>query len=186
MEKVKLSSFQLAAPTTKSINIGETVFTVRRSIPYEDLLTHVQWAIMLIIDDKGYISEPVRIVIRELVLVAAFSNIDLSRLELSSITQHEVYEIYDIVKKTGIYAATVEFVSAEQLNFFNSTLDATLQSILNYRNSIAGMVELLSVKSETLKEQLSTVLEDFQDDEKIGNILKVAEAMRLDANRPTT
>lgn len=178
MEKVKLSSFVPPESTITQATINDVVFDIKSDIPYEDLLTHIQWAILLITDSNGYISEPVKIACEELILVAAFTNLDMSRLELATIEQPEVYEMYDIVKKTGIVDKVKETINSQQLHFYETTLDATLKSILNYRNSVAGIVELLSSQSAELKEKFEDILEDFSDPAKTENVIKIAELMR--------
>lgn len=180
---VALSNFTLPAAKEKICTEFGTPFTIKYSIPYEELLTHMQWAIMLITDDNGYISEPVKIAVEELILCAAFTNLDFRRLELSTIKQAELYEMYDIVKKCGLVDAVQDFIDPDQLSFFNTTLAATLVSILNYRNSAAGIVELLSVKNEEMKTRFDDVLESFNDPEKTANVSRLAELMQSQANR---
>jgi hypothetical protein len=177
MEKIALSNFMLEEPKTTEITINETTFIIYNDIPYEELLAHIQWAILLIVDDKGYISNPIKQTVQELVAVAAFTNIDFSKLELATITHSELYEMYDIIKKTGILKAVYENVCTDQLKFYDETLTKTLYSITDYRNSVAGIVELLSTQNTEMKERFQTVLDEFQDEEKVGNILKIAEAM---------
>lgn len=178
MSKIQLSNFAPPSPTATSHSINGVDFEITSFIPYEDLLTSIQWAILLITDSKGYISEPVKIACRELILVAAYTNLDLSRLELAEISQRELYEMYDIVKNCGIISAVKATIDPDQLDFFLTTLDATLNSIMTYRNSAAGILELLSAESATMKENLSTILNDFNDTEKTATVVKMADFMQ--------
>lgn len=182
--KVSLTGFIVKPQEPSYHEIDGVTFAIKRDIPYEELLVHIQWAIMLITDSNGYISEPVKIACQELILVAAYTNLDMSRLELATIEQTELYEMYDIVKKTGIVATVKERIDKEQLSFYETTLTETLKSILNYRNSVAGIVELLSSQSAEIKEKLSDVLGEFNDPEKTENVLRIAEFMRTQQGEP--
>lgn len=178
MNKISLAAFAVPESPTHAVTINDATFNVKEHVPYELLLTHIQWSLLLITDSNGYISEPVKRAVEELILVAAFTDLDFSRLELATIEQTEIYEMYDIIRKTGIYDAVLEHINPPQYHFYIDTLNATLASILNYRNSVAGMLELISTKSGEMKDQLSNILADFADPAKTENVIRVANLLK--------
>lgn len=178
LKKVSISNFAASRPMSIQKTVNGVHFNISPIIPYEDLLSHIQWALFLITDDHGYISYPIKVMSEELIMCAAFTDLDLRKLETAGLAATEMYEMYDILKVGGIIDLVKDTVDAEQQKFYHYTLDKTIESILNYRNSVAGMVELLASQSDELKTQLSATMSDFNDESKVGNLIKIAEMLQ--------
>lgn len=178
LKKVSISNFATLRPEAVQKTINGVNFNINPVIPYEDLLSHIQWALFLITDDHGYISYPIKIMTEELIMCAAFTDLDLRRLETAGLAASEMYEMYDILKVSGIIDMIKDIVDVDQQKFYHYTLDKTIDSILNYRNSVAGMVELLAAQSDELKTKLSDTMLDFNDESKVGNLIKIADLLQ--------
>lgn len=185
---IPLSSFAVIESQTVSSKIstpgGEISITIHKEIPYEQLLYAVQDTLFLLTDANGYISAPVKKAVSDIVLVAYFSNIQIPKLRDPSISQAEIFENYDVICRSGILSAILFNISTVQKDFYYNTLNETILSILNYRNSAAGIVELIAAKNEDLKAQLSDTLSDFNDPDKIQNVMKLADLFAAQTKKP--
>lgn len=146
----------------------------QKIIPYSDALDAIQWVINKIAIDSGFISYPVYRVLQKLLFVKYYSNYDLSELDGEELTPERLYEIYDIVMISGIEAEIEENIDKEQKNFILSTTEETINSILNYHNSAAGIIEDMIEKAHTTKE-LSDALDILQDTEKFNLVQKILQ-----------
>ncbi len=64
-----------------------------------------------------------------------------------------------------------------QMQFFNETLDATLESIMAYRNSAVGIIDALSQNAKQDTENMESamgMINDPEQMEKLGKLLKFA------------
>jgi len=177
--KVALNSFgTLPQPTSKDFKINNITFKCYTTKPYVEILSAIQWIIVLTTTDNGFISYPNLRICEEILLVHLYTNINVSRIEKAGITQGELYEIYDFLTHHGILPIIRGVISPEQLSFYHDTLYKTIESINTYRNSAAGMVELITSRSEDQSLKFEEIFADLQDPEKMGTMVKIAELVQ--------
>ena len=179
--KIRLSALGVIDEVAPQyIQIGEAVVTVKRYIPFEEMLEMIQWCIDYIINDRPFISAPLKRIIKDFAILNFFCNIDFNFLteyhEMS-----EIYEEYDFIMRFNVMEKVKQFIDPTYLEFFDKTLDETLASIAEYRNSAVGIVDALSAEaanSNKQMEQAMDLLGDKDQTEKIANLLKFAEQIK--------
>lgn len=181
MDKIKLTAF---GPMPKfdeiEVTIGETSFSVKPVIPYEEVLDGMQWAIDFIIGGRGFISEPLYEIMRDLALIRSYTNIDLSQIDEIDFNGRSLYETYDLAVAHGVVAEVKSHIDADQLAFFDRTLTKTLKSMVDYKNSASGIIEQLSQDSANSSAKLSEAMNILNQEGNMDLIQKFIDAYSKD------
>lgn len=179
--RIKLNS--LGVPVESSlqyVQIGEAVITVKHTIPYEQMLEMIQWCIDYIINDRPFISAPLKRIIKDFAVLNFFTNLDFNFMtEYRDMS--EIYAEYDLVYQFDVMEKVKQFIDEKQIIFFETTLDETLNSIMDYRNSAMGIVDALSEtakKSGDSIQKAVDLLNEGDNAEKISDLLHFAEQIQ--------
>ena len=177
--KINFNTLGLPSAAETQIAINGTTITVKDRIPYEDLFKAIEWCINRIIDDRSFISAPIKNVIADFALARWYTNLDCDFIE-TAITEEDIYENYDILKGSGAADAIRAAICVEQLAFFEKTLAETLDSIVAYRNSAKGIVDVLSQNAADQSQTMENALSYINDPEKAENIQKLLNFYSMD------
>lgn len=185
IEKIKLNTLGvIEEDPIEYMNIGETVVMVHKYIPYEKMLDMIQWCIDYIINDRPFISAPLKRIIKDFAVLNFYTNFDFNFLT----EYHEmadIYAEYDLVYRFGVMAKVKEFIDPDQMDFFENTLDETLESIMKYRNSAVGIVDALAenARQETSSmEKALSMIGDKEKVEKIQSLIAFADSIKSPSN----
>lgn len=187
MDKIQLSTMGIfPKPEEKVLHIGEADVTVLTYIPYEQMLDMIQWCIDYIINDRPFLSAPLKRIMKNFAILKFYTNFDFSFLE----TYHEMSQIYgeyDYIQRFGLLDQVLPIIDKTQLEFFDSTLDETLESIMAYRNSAVGIVDALSDNAKRDVSDMQAALDMVGDPEKaqqMAALMKFAEEINNTQNPP--
>lgn len=182
MEKVKLIAFgPLAENEVKYLQIGEATIAVQQKLPYETILEMIQWSINYIMDDRGFVSEPISRIIQEIAVLKYFTNLDLDNIDLADFTQGDLYEYYDFISAFDVFNKVVNIIDDAQIEFYQDTVKRTLESLLAYRNSAAGIIEMLQIQSENSTDSLKKSLDILGDEVQFDKVIQMLQLVN-----PTT
>lgn len=181
IEKIKLNTLGvIEEDPIEYMNIGQTVVAVHKYIPYEQMLDMIQWCIDYIINDRPFVSAPLKRIIKDFAVLNFYTNFDFSFLtEYHDMA--DIYAEYDLVYRFDLMAKVKEFVDPGQIDFFNKTLDETLESIMAYRNSAVGIVDALAENAQKDTDRMQKAMDLIGDEEKnkkISQLLKFAEEIK--------
>lgn len=188
-DKISLFAFGSVTPIEPQIKvIGEQEIKIWETIPYEQVLDAIQWAINYILDDRTFISAPLNAIIYDIAICRYWSNIDCSEVDSLDFDAIRCYEFYDALQHFGIIDAVTNLIQPKQLQFFENNLRDTLNSLVAYRNSAAGIIESLQQKSGEDTLNLNKAMDIVNDDNQMANIRKVLElfGQEADAAMPET
>lgn len=178
IEKIKLNTLgPIEEDPIEYMNIGQTVVAVHKYIPYEQMLDMIQWCIDYIINDRPFISAPLKKIIKDFAILNFYTNFDFSFLTEYE-TMAQIYAEYDLVYRYGVMDKVKEFIDPGQLCFFEDTLNETLTSIIAYRNSAAGIVDALAEAAKTDTDKMQNainMISDQEQNEKLVKLMKFAE-----------
>lgn len=144
------------------LQIGEATIELRRKVPYMEVIDMIQWCIDFIINDRPFISAPLQEIIENLALVKFYTNIDCDAI-MNQIEMEKIYNDYDILLTTGVFDELKAKIDSRQLTFFTQSLHRTLESIIAYRNSARGMVDILADNAENSREAMEEVMKMYTD-----------------------
>lgn len=176
MEKVKLSSFGIIPNIEeKEITIGDAVIIVKNHISYEQVLDLIQFVVNYILGERKFISEPIVKMFTDFAIIKFYTNIDLTRLELVECEPSEIYEMYDILKTFNVIDIVRESIDAEQLSFVDESLYKTIESIIKYRDSAAGLIDRIAENADTNNAAIQESLDILNQPEQLAAVNKVIE-----------
>lgn len=177
IERIKLANLgPIEEAPIEYLQIGDAVLQVKKYIPYEEMLDMIQWCIDYIINDRPFISAPLKKIIKDLAILNFFTNVDTSFLTEYH-DMKDIYEEYDLVYRHNVIDQIIPKIDEGQMKFFNETLDATLDSIMAYRNSAVGIIDALSQNAQRDTENMESAMSMINDPdqmEKLGKLLKFA------------
>lgn len=181
IEKIKLNTLgAIEEDPIEYMNIGQTVVAVHKYIPYERMLDMIQWCIDYIINDRPFISAPLKRIIKDFAILNFYTNFDFNFLT----EYHEmadIYAEYDLVYRFDVMAKVKEFIDPGQMDFFDHTLDETLESIMKYRNSAVGIADALAENANKDVEAMQgaiNLISDEEQNKKMAQLIKFAETLQ--------
>jgi hypothetical protein len=163
--KVSLTTIPLTEAEPKEYFIGEQPILIYPIIPYEVVFIAIQEAINAIVNEYGYVSGAVYEVMTDLYVIKYFTNLDLP---LDGTNPTRFYEDYDLLKPH--IPAIFALIDQEQLAFYQRTLEKTIQYIISFRNSIAGILDSLKSDSLDIQRDVDTLQETVANPELLASI----------------
>ncbi len=182
IEKIQLNMFGLPEeknPIYKEVN--NNVYIIYPSLQYETIFEMIQWAVNHIMDDRSFISGPLYELISDLALVKFYTNIDLDAIDLADFNIPTIYEWYDILQGHGIIAAIKEEIDPQQKDFFFRTLEKTLKSLVDYRNSAVGVLEKIQTLSINANDSMAEAIHLMEDPTQLEALKRMVELMTVPA-----
>lgn len=171
MDKIKLHTLgPMPQSITNLVQIGEVEVEVNNSIPYETVLDMIQWCINFIVDDRPFISAPLKRVVSDFAIVKFYTNLDIIGFDGPNFDMTRVYEDYDLLRAHGAFDKIREHIAPDQLKFFTETLEETMASIIAYRNSAQGIVDALTAEANNNTEALQAALDQMKDPDQLGTV----------------
>lgn len=178
MDKININSFGTSgAPSVVYLQVGEGTVEVMRRIPYSEVLNAIQWSVNLIIDERTFISAPIAAIIEDVAIAKFYSNIDVSMFNSESFDIEAGYKFYDIVSDFDGFNKIKDLIDEKQLKFFHDNLWKTMESIVTYRNSAAGILERLSFQAKSTSTNIEQAIQDSGAVVSSENIQKLMEVM---------
>ena len=178
---IKLSSLGLLPkPEIKTIKCGDAEIEVVSFIPQEDLLEMIQWSIDFIIDDRPFVSEFVKTLIADCAILKYYTNLDMSFIE-DGTRMVDIYENYDIVKRFNIVEEAKKYIQKDQIDFFDICLNTTINSLMGYKNSAAGLMDNLVLNAQEDEKTFSSILKVVNNDQnitKMMDLIKTAQEIQ--------
>lgn len=181
IEKIKLNTLGIKDHEIKYVSYGNIVIEVKTSLPYEEIMDLIQWAINYTMGDRTFISEPLKRIMADLAIIKGFTNLDVDRIEMNDCSASEVYEMYDIVKST-VLDLIKENIDGEQLKFFNDCFEKTLDSLIIYSNSAAGILEKIQNDKMAQTMQIDAFKDFLENDKDTDRLISIFKMMGLDTD----
>lgn len=168
-------------PAAESVplSIGDAVLQVSPKIPYEKVIEAIEWSVNSILDDRTFISAPLHAIIQEVAILKFYTDLDTSGLGAEYFALTDFYEWFDIIQAHDLPSRVREIIEPKQLQFFTETLEKTIQSIVAYRNSAAGIIDRLTAQNTKDNLEMQTVLEQL-DEPQYAKLLQVMSALGQD------
>lgn len=175
MDKIKLNQLGPVANAEPTyVEFGDATIAIDSVIPYERVLDMLQWAIDNTVMDIPFISGAIAKIIRDEALVKFYTNLDME----AEPTLARTYETYDLLMSHGVIEAVEQRVNKKQLAFFDHALQETVKSIVDYRNSAAGVIEALSKNADFVSSSIASALDTLgspESGQNIEHIFKLAQ-----------
>lgn len=159
------------------LQIGEATIELRRRISYEEILNMMQWCIDMIVGEKPFMSAPLTRIVKDFAILNAYTNLDLG-VSHAYDEMSDIYAEYDVIQAFDVMPNVLEKIDHRQVEFFEKTLDKTLESILAYRNSAKGIVDALAADAEADGEKMEKAMSLLNSAEQQSQVKAVLEAAK--------
>lgn len=186
MDKINISAIgTLTEAQTSYLQIGDTTIEVKKALPYQEVLSAIQWVISFVVDDRTFISAPLAAIIEDIAIMKFYTNLDLGMFDAEKFEVQEAYEVYNIIAGVDGYDKVRAQIDVKQLNFFHDNLWKTMESIVAYRNSAAGILETISFQAKTTSNDIEEVIEGSKTALTSESVQKLMEVVNK-LGEPTT
>lgn len=162
MDKVSISSLGAVAENEYSyIDYNGASVAVRREAPTADIMEAIQWGINLLVDDRPFISTPIKAIVEDFCVLKAFTNVDVDSINF--VDTSSVYAAYDVVKP--LLHKVYSLFDPAKVSFLVSGLHGAAENIVNYRNSAAGILQSMTENSPNQMANLNAMLDQLKQSE---------------------
>lgn len=179
--RISLSTLgEIPAIDKKYLQVGEATIEVTPTLRYTQILDMIQWSVELLVSDKPFVSAALVKMVEDFAILNAYTNLNLGITKPFD-TIDEIYAEYDRVAYFKIMENLLPKIDGEQVRFYKETLEKTLKSIVDYRNSAKGIIDTLSREAEEDSEKMEKVfsfMKDAEQQESVKNILEAAKAIQ--------
>ena len=139
------------------LNYNDNVIEVKEYLPIKEKLELVSRIINLASDDNGYYN-PMKIdIFMTMEILYAYTN-----LNFTDKMKEEIFKIYDLVIGSGIVQRVINIMGTEY-DIIRDNVWSTIKSIYEYKNSAAGVINLISQDYNHLNLDLDTVQDKISD-----------------------
>lgn len=184
--RIKLNQLgNLSNGEIKYLQKGQVVIEVKTHIPYENIMDLIQLGLNLVIGDRGFVSAPLRDIIKTLMIIKGFTNLDISRIESVDCSAQEAYEMYDILESCDLPEDIKNMIDSKQLAFFEKNFDETLNSLIAYQNSAAGILDKIQNEKMAKNMEYDSFKEFLENDGDVDKLVNIFKMMGKEAPSET-
>lgn len=157
----KVSFTKLGLKLNQDINVidfnGQTI-EVKQYLPLENKLTMMGDIINNSVDDNGYYN-PVRLhVYTILYLMETYTNINFTPK-----MKEDPFKLFDLLESSGLAEQVLQAMNQKELTSIKEDVLSTINNIYNYKNSMAGVIEMVTSDYENLNLDATNVQKALGD-----------------------
>ncbi len=157
----KVSFAKLGLKVNQDVNIveyNEQTIEVKQYLPLADKLVMMTDIVNDSIDDNGYYN-PVRLdVYMTLGLIETYSNINITPK-----MKEDPFKLYDLFLSSGFADIVLNAMDPTELNTVRKDIMRTMENIYNYRNSLAGVINMVVSDYDNVNLDASTIQQSLSD-----------------------
>ena len=159
MAKIAMTKLSLTKNTNvKIVDFNNQKIEVKQYLPVEEKLNMISDIINSSVDENSFYN-PGRLHIYQIVnIVMAYTNISFTDKQ-----KEDIYKLYDLFAGSGLAAAVINAIPADEYEFIVQGTDETIKSIYSYRNSVMGILDNVSADYGNLELDASKISAELSD-----------------------
>lgn len=168
MAKVAFSKLQAGVDNSVISNYyqnkaGESIcYEVRHYLPFSEKLNLVENVINYSVDDNGFYN-PMRVkLFLALEMMYAYTN-----LSFTDKMKEDPFKLYDTLISTGIFGDVIQAINPGEWEEIQESVWSTIQNIYDYKNSILGVLDVLSKDYSNLSLDAADIQSKIGDPENL-------------------
>lgn len=167
------------------MTFGDATIEIRRSISYVEILDMVQFVINYAVTDQPILSGALSQMLKDFAIVKFYTNLDVS-IGKDAATVEGIYDEYDVLMSYGVIDEVKEKISPRQKEFFFTTVNKTLDSVMRYQNSARGVLDSVAETAGKDSDAIQSAMDLLggENAEKIAGIINAANAISGDKPAP--
>ena len=151
---------------------AEHFIEIKQFLPFEKKLEVLSTIINKSVDDRGFYNTARIDFNIKMELIYAYTNIKFTEKQLEN-----PMKIYDNLIASGLLADIWEKIPGLDRDWFEYHANASIQSIMKYRNSVYGILDALRNDYSDLDLDVEKLREVLANDEKIAQLKEVMDKM---------
>lgn len=140
MAKVSFSKLGLKAKNDiKTIEFNGQTIEVKQYLPINDTLELISKVINQSADDNNF-SNPVKLdIFTAIEVIDYYTNISFTEKQ-----REDPAKLFDLIAENGLYDVILEMIPSSEIDFIRPAIDECSQAIYTYRNSVMGILDIVS------------------------------------------
>ena len=151
-----------------TISCGEETIEVKQFLPLEKKLEILTNIINNSIDERGFYNTARIDFHIKMELLYAYTNIKFTDKQ-----KENAMKIYDTFSAIGLMEKILELIPEEDLYWFQHHADANIKSIMEYRNSVYGILDSLQTDYGNLNLDIDVIKEKLSNDNNIKDLKEI-------------
>ena len=152
---------------------GEEIkYEVKHYLPFKEKLELVSNIINKSVDDNGFYN-PMRVKMN-MVLEVTYAYTNLSFTEKM---KEDPFKLYDILVSTGIFADIVNVICEKDWTEIQDSVWATIKNIYDYKNSVMGILDIITTDYKDLKLDATTIQKELADPDSLALVKGILEKL---------
>ncbi len=167
------------------MTFGGATVEIRRSISYVEILDMVQFIINYAVTDQPILSGALSQMLKDFAIIKFYTNLDVS-IGKDTATVEGIYDEYDVLMSYGVIDEVKEKISPRQKEFFFTTVNKTLDSVMRYQNSARGVLDSVAETAGKDSDAIQSAMDLLggENAEKIAGIINAANTISGDKPAP--
>lgn len=124
------------------------------------------------VDDKGYYNVGQLKMYTELEIIYNYTNISFTEKQ-----KENVVKLYDSLVSSGLIAAVLNNMNAEEYTFIYNTTKAQIENIYKYRNSVVGVLDTISTDYSNLNLNIDDLQKKLANGENIELLKEIMDKL---------
>ena len=124
------------------------------------------------VDDKGYYNVGQLKMYTELEIIYNYTNISFTEKQ-----KENVVKLYDSLVSSGLIAAVLNNMNAEEYTFIYNTTKAQIENIYKYRNSVVGVLDTISTDYSNLNLNIDDLQKKLTNGENIELLKEIMDKL---------
>ena len=151
-----------------TISCGEETIEVKQFLPLEKKLEILTNIINNSIDERGFYNTARIDFHIKMELLYAYTNIKFTDKQ-----KENAMKIYDTFSAIGLMEKILELIPEEDLYWFQHHANTNIKSIMEYRNSVYGILDSLQTDYGNLNLDIDTIKEKLSNDNNIKDLKEI-------------
>jgi hypothetical protein len=144
------------------LHINEQVIEVKQYLPVNDKLGLISRVINLSADQNNF-ANPVKVeVFGALEIIQAYTNLSFTEKQ-----KEDVCKLYDLLESNGIIDKVINAIPKKEYDFLLDGINESIKAVYAYRNSVMGIMEIVSQDYSNLDLDATTISEKIQNPENL-------------------
>ena len=146
----------------------EVYYEVKHYLPFKEKLDLVATIINKSTDDNGFYN-PMRVKFNmALEVVYAYTN-----LSFTEKMKEDPFKLYDILVSTGIFTDVINVIREKDWKEIQESVWDTINNIYSYKNSAAGIIELIAANYDQTNFDLAAIQEKIANPEEMAFLKEI-------------
>ena len=147
---------------------------VKQYLPIQEKLVVISNIINNSLDDNDFYN-PVRLeIFTTLEILYAYTN-----LNFTPKMKEDPFKLYDVVLSSGLYDKVLEAMPTDEFDRIDVSAHATIRNIYNYKNSAAGILNMISKDYSNLNLDLTALNDKITDPNALAVLKEIAPMLGL-------